>query len=138
MGQLVGHRQDGQRSVLLRPKRLIDTTAVHETLLPALYEDLAQKLLVILTVHVEGLREETDNQKFVNSKRKGESVDTFKKQLNTHLFRLAFVYFFYLFIFISILWLFHTSLVYVCCSAPERCYINKLCAQRKKMKDGRT
>lgn len=60
LGQLVGHGQDGQRSVLLRAKRLIDTSAVDQTPLPALYEHLAQQLLVILTVHVEGLREKTD------------------------------------------------------------------------------
>lgn len=57
LGQLVGHWQDGQRTVLLRPKRLIDTTAVDQTPLPALNEHFAQQLLVILAVQLEGLRE---------------------------------------------------------------------------------
>lgn len=50
LGQLVGHWKDGQRTVLLRPKRLIDTTAVDQTPLPALNEHFAQQLLVILAV----------------------------------------------------------------------------------------
>lgn len=55
LGELVGHGQDGKRPVLLRAERLIDTSAVDQTSLSALDEDLTQQLLVILTVHVEGL-----------------------------------------------------------------------------------
>lgn len=65
LGQLVGHGQDGQCSVLLRSIRLTDATAVDQTSLSALYEHLAQHLLVILTVHVEGLRDKRNNDKFV-------------------------------------------------------------------------
>lgn len=65
LGQLVGHGQDGQRSVLLWSKRLTDTTAVDQTSLPAFYEHLAQHLLVIFTVHMEGLRDRTNNETLV-------------------------------------------------------------------------
>lgn len=56
MGQLVGHWQEGQRAVLLRPEQMMDAAAVDQTPLPETDEDLAQQLLLVLTVHVEGLR----------------------------------------------------------------------------------
>ena len=55
LGELVGHRQDGQGAVLLGPVGLVDAPAVHQTPLPALDEHLAQDLLVEQAVHVEGL-----------------------------------------------------------------------------------
>lgn len=65
LGQLVGHGQDGQRSVLLRSEWLTDTTAVDETPLLAFYEHFAQHLLVILTVYVKGLRNKTKYEKIM-------------------------------------------------------------------------
>lgn len=57
LGQLVGHRQDGQRTVLFWPERLINTTAVDQTPFSALNKHSAKQLLVILAVQLEGLRE---------------------------------------------------------------------------------
>lgn len=55
LGQLVGHREDGQGSVLLWAERLIDPAAVDQPPLPALQEDFAQQLLVVFAVQLEGL-----------------------------------------------------------------------------------
>lgn len=57
LGQLVGHRQDGQRTVLFWTKWLINTTAVDQTPFSALNKHSAKQLLVILAVQLEGLRE---------------------------------------------------------------------------------
>lgn len=57
LGQLVGHGEDGQGSVLLWAERLIDPAAVDQTPLPALQEDFTQQLLVIFTVQLEGLED---------------------------------------------------------------------------------
>lgn len=58
--QLIGHWQDGQRSVLLGPDCLTDTPPVDEAPLLALDEHFAQQLLVIHAVNVEGLRDGGD------------------------------------------------------------------------------
>lgn len=91
LGQLVGHGEDGQRSVLLRPKRLRDAAAVDQPSLPALYEHSAQHLLVILTVHVEGLR---DKRKKLKPK--------ISACLDVHL-GLLHTFLFYLFIFLVLI-----------------------------------
>lgn len=59
LGQLVGHGQDGQGAVLFRPKEVIDTSAVDEAPLSDLDKHLAEQLLVVLAVQLEGLRGKT-------------------------------------------------------------------------------
>lgn len=59
LGQLVGHGEDGQGSVLLWAERLIDPAAVDQPPLPALQEDFAQQLLVVFAVELEGLEDIT-------------------------------------------------------------------------------
>lgn len=59
LGQLVGHREDGQGSVFLWAERLVDPAAVDQPPLPALQEDFAQQLLVVFAVQLEGLEDTT-------------------------------------------------------------------------------
>lgn len=57
LGQLEGHGQDGQASILLWPQRLTETTTVEQTPFPGLNEHSAQQLLVVPTVRVKHLKD---------------------------------------------------------------------------------
>lgn len=62
LGQLVGHGQDGQGTVLFRPKEVIDSPPVDEAPPSDLDKHLAEQLLVVLAVQLEGLRGKRSSQ----------------------------------------------------------------------------